>query len=893
MWFNYKLNTTRKWAALFLVSILCTVLGLIVWKASNLDWVKAQVQTILKGDAFSSLQVESMDVAWAGLSLRVTLHEAQIIDEMVKVPFFSAKKLEIDVSILTWLFSHRVAINKVMLDQSALVLSVDLDRNIVEVLGLKREVLPQTINMQQVLGGLSHLDKIEINHLEIAWITPLGKSEQQVSGTWAWKNKARQTWKFKGTHVLLLGKNLPVFSQSIVIQAIGLYQKIKWSLSGSSKDPSFSGNWTVSPNEVLRWDLSLKNMSVSPLHAILGALNKSTAVKKIPPWLSWLDGSIKKGLISHLYWNHGDRTTGEIHFEETDLQYHPDWPTLKNIEGKWLFIDGVWQLEVTEAQIQGIPVATLLAEGKVKNDAVYEVTVDGKVVSTLNKGVDFLGETPLKNTAYDALYRNHLMGDMDLTLHLNIPIGMPTKNKSKTSASLPITVKGNILANNLSLYNDDWGVRLSNGHGKINFTETGVESVLNEIALLVPKAWPLDWPSAGRLVFALSWDNSADDLFFSGRFANAWDAKTTWRKGLLVNGEVLLDPQKNETSHWPATKEQTVLIVSKQFEARVQTNNWARVKKTDPIKLELSFLKCPLGLSLSEAVPDAGDTGMSKMSNLSSLVKKPIYFTSQSTWLGSYFLGKIHFQANPEAEGWKVIDLRIEQPNFSLNATGFWSIIQDTTTLSGTMSSPHIGNLLSDWDAGGSNLKEGHMQTAFSVQWPGNPTRFSWMNLSGEVNVDINNGRLLGIDVGFGRLLGLLSMDNLKRRLQLDFRDVFKKGFVFDRAEAKLKLSDETWFLKWAKVKAPTADLVSQGSTNIKTEALSLFIKVIPKSAVSGVPVAAAIAGGPALGAGLWVFDKVFMGSQYRKSAGIFYEVSGTWDKPVVKKVSFIEMVEP
>jgi uncharacterized protein YhdP len=321
------------------------------------------------------------------------------------------------------------------------------------------------------------------------------------------------------------------------------------------------------------------------------------------------------------------------------------------------------------------------------------------------------------------------------------------------------------------------------------------------------------------------------------------------------------------------------------------------VKKTDSIKLELSFLKCPLGLSPSNGVPGAGDSGnasMSKMKNLSSVVKQPIYFTSQSTWLGSYFFGKVSFQANPEAEGWKVINFTIERPNFSLNAEGFWSIARDSSTLSGTMTSSHIGNLLSDWKTGGASLKEGRMQAVFSVQWPGNPMHFSWTKLSGKLNVDISNGRLLGIDVGFGRLLGLLSTDNLKRRLQLDFRDVFKKGFVFDQAEAKLQLRNETWFLKWAKVKAPTADLVLQGSTNIKTEELSLFIRANPKSAViGGIPVAAAIAGGPALGAGLWVFDKVFMGSRSRKSAGIFYEISGTWNKPVVKKVSSIEMVEP
>jgi uncharacterized protein YhdP len=893
MWFCCKSDIKRKSLLLLAVVLLCAILGLIIWKANNLDWMKEQVQAVLKKETFSTLQSNSMDVSWAGLSLRVTLHEVRVIDQSTKIPFFSANTMQADVSVLTWIFSRRVAINKIILDHAALTLGLNLDKNTIEILGLKGESLPQSIDMQQALAALSDLDKIELNHVDVFWKTPLGNSAQQISGTLAWQNKALQSWQFKGTHALQLGKDLPNVSQNIALQATGLYQKIKWSLSGSPKGASFSGHWHISPNEPLNWDLSLKNMSLSPLHAVLGALNKSTVSKKIPEWLIWLDNSIKKGIISHLYWDNSDNPSGEIHFEETDLQYDPDWPALTNIEGKWLFANGAWGLEAAEAYIQGIPVTTLSAAGKIKNDAVYVVTVDGKVDSTLDKGVAFLRECPLKKTAGEGLYQNHLMGDMRLALHLDIPISMSTKNKNQASVSLPIAVKGSILVDNMSLHNNDWDVSLSHGHGKISFTETGVESVVDSVSLKVPAAWPVDWPSEGPLRFALSWDDT-DNLFFAGRFADAWDAKTTWRDGALINGEVLLNLKGKERSHWPVSpQDKTILIVSKSFEARVQTDNWASFKKTGPIELNLTFFKCDLNAALNNASSELSSVEVSKVKALPALFKQAIHLKSQSTWIRSYFVGKIDIQANPEAEGWRITNLSAERPNFRLNATGLWSIQDDKSTLSGTIESPHIGNLLNDWEAGGTNLKEGRMETDFSIQWPGGPANFAKENLFGEANVNIRNGRLLGVDVGLGRLLGLLSVDNLKRRLQLDFRDVFKKGFVFDKAEAKLGLEGETWFLKWANVKAPIADLVLKGSTNMKTQALSLFIKAVPKSASSGVPVAAAIAGGPALGAGLWVFDKVFMGTQNRKSAGIFYEVTGTWDKPVVSKVSSLDMVEP
>src|SRR5690606_23893012 len=120
------------------------------------------------------------------------------------------------------------------------------------------------------------------------------------------------------------------------------------------------------------------------------------------------------------------------------------------------------------------------------------------------------------------LYQNHLMGDMHLILQLNIPIPISSKYKNQASAPFPIAVKGTILVDNMSLNNPDWAVSVSHGHGKISFTETGVESALDRVSLKVPAVWPVDWPSQGPLRFALSWDDS-DHVFFAGRFADAWD----------------------------------------------------------------------------------------------------------------------------------------------------------------------------------------------------------------------------------------------------------------------------------------------------------------------------------------------------------------------------------
>ena len=47
-----------------------------------------------------------------------------------------------------------------------------------------------------------------------------------------------------------------------------------------------------------------------------------------------------------------------------------------------------------------------------------------------------------------------------------------------------------------------------------------------------------------------------------------------------------------------------------------------------------------------------------------------------------------------------------------------------------------------------------------------------------------NDGQFLEIEPGIGKLISLMSLQALPRRITLDFRDVFSKGFQFDRIAA-------------------------------------------------------------------------------------------------------------
>lgn len=869
------------------VIFLCVSFLLLRSQLKNSVWLKSQVESVLKNKHFSTLKMDNIEVAWSGFAIKVIIHQMEIIDPVVKLPFFKATKAEVDLSILSWVFSKRIVINKVGIEQGALNIAIDGEKNEIEILGLKKEKLPQNINIQEMIGGLLYLNEIELTDMNVIWITPLGNANQIISGKLYWKNKATQSWKYKGKYEFFLEKTGFNIKQNVILEGVSLYQKVKASFFEGKDNAHVTGNFLVSPNGTTQWDINIKHLSVEPVKDILQCVERSAFSKKIPGWLTWLEQSITQGIITHLYWNHSEKPFGEIHFEEATLRYHSEWPPLKGIEGKWLFSNNDWELEATEATIEEVPVNTLSATGKIKNNKIYQVTVNGELTSTLEKGVVFLNKTPLKKIAGEALKENHVKGDMLLNLYLDIPIKIPSDDtKAIEYPLLPIKVQGSMLVNHLSMHHDGSNVQITDGRGKIDFTETGVESTLESSSLLVPKYWPANWPITGPLRFAISWDMDLHKWFFAGRFADAWDAKTTWQDNSILNGVIRLNPGKNQKTHWPEATDETLWIMDNQFEAKLYTKSWKNMLQTDQIQLHFHFLKCPLEILTAESELETLKMPASSVDALPIIFKRPIRLISDSTWLGPYFIGSMHLQGIPEVSSWRLEHFTVERPNFRLKAQGLWSSESNTTTIGGTINSENLGNVLNDWLPGGTNFKEGNAQLSFSLQWPGNPVNFSSKNIFGEVNVNIQNGRLLGVNVGFGRLLGLLSVDNLKRRLQLDFRDVFKKGFVFDNAEAKLQLKGENWGIKWCKVQSPVADLELRGSTNIKTQELSMSIQVTPKSAASGVPVAVAIAGGPALGAGLWAFDKIFMGPQNRKVPSIFYDVTGTWDKPSISKVS-------
>jgi uncharacterized protein YhdP len=144
------------------------------------------------------------------------------------------------------------------------------------------------------------------------------------------------------------------------------------------------------------------------------------------------------------------------------------------------------------------------------------------------------------------------------------------------------------------------------------------------------------------------------------------------------------------------------------------------------------------------------------------------------------------------------------------------------------------------------------------------------------------DGQFLEIDPGIGKLVSLMSLQMLPRRAAGDFRDVFGKGFQFDRINSSMAIERGVMAMKEFHMRGPAADVTMTGQVDLSLETQNLNVKVIPQlgdTASTVVGFINPIAGVVTLLAGR------LMKNPLGKFFAYDYVITGTWTDPKVEKV--------
>src|SRR5690606_23526968 len=248
-------------------------------------------------------------------------------------------------------------------------------------------------------------------------------------------------------------------------------------------------------------------------------------------------------------------------------------------------------------------------------------------------------------------------------------------------------------------------------------------------------------------------------------------------------------------------------------------------------------------------------------------------------------LGSASLRTRSTGAGMQVEQFKAQTRGQTIAASGSWTGRGDAarTRLQVDLASDDFGRLLSGLGHVGS-LDGGEGRVSLTAGWTGGPMQFALVNVSGNLKGEVRDGRLLEVEPGAGRVLGLLSIAELPRRLMLDFRDFFSKGFAFNHAGGDIRIADGVASTGDLRIEGPAARINIRGDADLRTETFNQTIEVLPRSG-NLLTVAGALAGGP-VGAAIGAAANAVLRKPLGQIGAKTYRVSGPWKDPKVEVIS-------
>lgn len=248
-------------------------------------------------------------------------------------------------------------------------------------------------------------------------------------------------------------------------------------------------------------------------------------------------------------------------------------------------------------------------------------------------------------------------------------------------------------------------------------------------------------------------------------------------------------------------------------------------------------------------------------------------------------LGDTQFRSRATATGMDIVQLQTRAAKRRIDLTGDWSGRGNVarTRLSATLASDDFGTLLDDLGIGG-RVDGGKGEARFDAAWAGSPMAFQMPALDGTLKLDVKDGRLVEVEPGgTGRVLGLLSLAQLPRRLTLDFRDFFSKGFAFNKLAGTVRFNAGSARSDDLAIDGPAARINIRGAANLRAQTFDQTIEVLPKAG-NLLTAVGAIAGGP-VGAAVGAVANAVLQKPLGQAAAKNYRVTGPWKDPKVEVI--------
>jgi uncharacterized protein (TIGR02099 family) len=266
----------------------------------------------------------------------------------------------------------------------------------------------------------------------------------------------------------------------------------------------------------------------------------------------------------------------------------------------------------------------------------------------------------------------------------------------------------------------------------------------------------------------------------------------------------------------------------------------------------------------------------------------PISIKAGDLAFGNRHLGAVEAEFRRTADGLVTDSVIARDETFEIVGTGGW-VVDETdpaghrSSVTATLTSSNVEATMQrlDYDPG---IRSDELSMLLDLSWSGGPNEDLMETLDGEVTVRIGEGQLAEVKPGAGRVFGLMSVAALPRRLALDFRDVFGKGFAFDSISGDFRLDDGDTYTCNLSLESTAADIGIVGRANLVSREYEQTA-VISANFGNALPVAGALVAGPQVAAALLIFSRIFK-KPLQEVSQVYYGIGGTFDEPLIETIT-------
>lgn len=309
----------------------------------------------------------------------------------------------------------------------------------------------------------------------------------------------------------------------------------------------------------------------------------------------------------------------------------------------------------------------------------------------------------------------------------------------------------------------------------------------------------------------------------------------------------------------------------------------------DPYDVQLSYLRLPKdeeeegsieeGLEAEEEIDPFADINPTEL--------PAINFQTEEFSLGDGNLGAWSFELRSNTRGATISNLTMLSADAAITdfsresgATLDWDYSDGihSSHFNGVFGTGDLAEVLPNF--GYPALVQSESSSFVSnIDWPGSPAAFSMKKISGQIDLEMRNGRFVEIQPGSSRLLGAFNFDALVRRLQLDFSDLYGQGLAYDTIEGILNFDDGSVVTEEnLLIRGPSSTINVDGELNLIDETIAADVLVnLPLG--QNVSVVAGILGAWPIALTTYVASRIFS-DQLESFTTVLYRLEGPWDDP-------------